>query len=167
MIEIATADSRPQRYVLSARSEIVPAVLALIARARFRLCCAHRDLSAFALSRTVVVDALRHFLHGHRRARVQLLLDETRWFDAEAARLKLLQRQYSHALLARRADGEDAVGDDTLLLADGRHALVLGGTAGAGEMWLNHEPHAQPLVASFDRRWEAAAHNLPVTPLGL
>ena len=34
-------------------------------------------------------------------------------------------------------------------------------------LWLHHKPHAQPLIAAFDRRWNAAGHNLPASPLGL
>ncbi|MCS6945700.1 MAG: hypothetical protein RMK97_09880 [Sutterellaceae bacterium] len=167
MIDIAVDDGRPQRYVLTARSEIVPAVLAVVARARLGLRCAHHDLSVFALSQSAVTTSLRHFLYANAQARVYLLMDETHWFDAQAARLKLLQRQFSHALLARRAHSDDSVGDQAVLLADAKHALLLGHPHSVGELWLNHEPHAQSLLAAFIRRWEAAAHNLPVTPLGL
>ena len=37
----------------------------------------------------------------------------------------------------------------------------------SGALWLHHKPHAQPLIAAFDRRWNAAGHNLPASPLGL
>ena len=47
-------------------------------------------------------------------------------------------------------------------------ALVLSRSQhGLGEIWLNSEPRVQPMATAFDRRWEAAAHNLPVDPLGL
>jgi len=52
--------------------------------------------------------------------------------------------------------------------ADGSHVLSLGQSAhGIGELWLANEPRAQVKRAAFDRRWDAAAHNIPIVPLGL
>lgn len=120
------------------------------------------------MSRAEIVEAMHRFLATHRDARVRLLMDDTGWFETKAARLKLLQRQFSHALEARLASSDDPVGEDAALLADDAHALLLKPTAtGYGELWLNNAPRAQPHVGAFDRRWEAAAHNLPITPLGL
>lgn len=168
MIELAPEDSRPQRWLLTARADLEPALLALIGRARRALRCLQHDLSGFALSQPQPIAAIERFLHTHPSARVRLLMDDARWFEANAARLKLLQRRFSHALEARLASSDDAVGEDAYLIADERHVLVLKGTSAVdGELWLYNEPHAQPLIAAFDRRWEAAAHNLPVTPLGL
>jgi hypothetical protein len=168
MIEVPPDDSRPQRLLLAARADLAPALLALIGRARRVLRCLQHDLSAFALSQPEPAAAIERFLHAHALARVRLLMDDARWFEESAARLKLLQRRFSHALEARLASSDDPVGEDAYLIADDRHVLVLKRTsAGDGELWLNNEPHAQPLIAAFDRRWDAAAHNLPVTPLGL
>jgi hypothetical protein len=54
------------------------------------------------------------------------------------------------------------------MIADDATVLNMQPTPQArGDLWLNNKPHAQPLIAAFGRRWEAAAHNLPVVPLGL
>src|SRR5262245_42480415 len=103
MLEFPEDESRPQRVLLQSRADVVPAVLELVRRAKHHLRCLHHDLSAFELSQTSTVDALHAFVHASRYARVRLLVDETGWLDAHAARLKLLQRQLSHAIEMRRA----------------------------------------------------------------
>jgi hypothetical protein len=168
MLELPADDTRPQRVLLHSRSDIVPAVLEILRRARREVRCLHHDLSVFDLSQTGTTEALHTFLHGSPYAHVRLLLDETNWLETHAARLRLLQRQLAHAIEIRRAITDDPVGEDTALIADAAHVLVLSRSPHAvGEIWFNSEPRAQPLVTAFDRRWEAGAHNLPVEPLGL
>jgi hypothetical protein len=168
MLELPTDESRPQRVLLQSRADIVPAVLGMLGRARREVRCLHHDLSVFELAQSAVVEALHAFLHASRYARARLLVDETEWLDTHAARLRLLQRQLSHAVEMRRAISDDPVGDDTALMVDDAHVLVLSRSAhGVGEIWFNSQPRAQPLVTGFDRRWDAGAHNLPVDPLGL
>ncbi|MGH6609203.1 MAG: hypothetical protein ACRECQ_03015, partial [Burkholderiaceae bacterium] len=129
---------------------------------------AHSDLSIFDLSRREVVELLSKFLLAHRNARVRLLVDNSGWLDTQAARLRALQQRFPLALEMRVASLDDPVGDDTTLIADDSTVLDMRPSAQArGDLWLNNKPHAQPIVAAFNRRWEAAAHNLPVVPLGL
>jgi hypothetical protein len=168
MLELSADDPRPQRVLLQSRADVVAAVVALLRRARREVRCLHHDLSAFELSQNATVEALHALMHAARNPRVRLLVDETAWLDTQAARLKLLQRQLSHALEMRRAISDDPVGDDAVLIADETNVLLLSRSPHAlGEIWLNNQPRAQPLVTSFDRRWEGGAHNLPIAPLGL
>ncbi|MEP6609307.1 MAG: hypothetical protein ABJA83_11580 [Burkholderiaceae bacterium] len=130
--------------------------------------CVHADLSIFELSRSQAVDRLSKFLLAHRSAKARLLVDDATWLHTRAARLRALQYRFPLALEMRIASNDDPVGDDAMLIADDSTVLDLRPTAQArGDLWLNNKPHAQPLVAAFGRRWEAAAHNLPVVPLGL
>jgi len=169
MIELPSPDDpSPQRGLVALRRDIVPAVLGVTQRAKREIRCLHHDLSLFDLSQSTVVDALHALLHGARGARVRLLVDDTGWLDAHAARLRLLQRQLSHAVELRKASTDDAVGEDAAFFADDSHLLVLSRSAHAlGEVWFNNEPRTRAVAIEFDRRWEAAAHNLPVDPLGL
>lgn len=168
MLELPADDSVPRRVVIASRADIVPAVLAVIKRAKREIRCMHHDLSTFELSQIATVEALHAFLHGSRGAHVRLLADGTSWLDAHAARLKLLQRQLSHVIDMRLASADDPIGDDAALIADDEHVLVLSRSPhGLGEIWFKSEPRAKPLATTFDRRWEGGAHNLPVDPLGL
>ena len=168
MLELPTDESRPQRVLLQSRADIVPAVLGMLGRARRELRCLHHDLSVFELAQAATVDALHAFLHQSRNARVRLLVDEADWLDRHAARLRLLQRQFSHAIEMRRAIPDDPVAEDAVLIADDAHLVMLSRSAhGLGEIWFNSQPRVQPLLTAFDRRWDGGAHNLPVAPLGL
>lgn len=161
-------DPKPQRTLITSRAETQAAVLQAIKVATRQLLCLHSDLSMFDLSRSEIVDLLAKFLHAHRGARIRLLVDDASWLDTGAARLRALQRQYPLALEMRVASLDDPVGDDATLIADDAHVLDMRPTTQArGDLWLNHKPHAQPLVAAFNRRWDAASHNMPVVPLGL
>jgi hypothetical protein len=82
--------------------------------------------------------------------------------------LRLLQQRFPHALELRVASADDPVGDDSCVLADDHAVLQLAPSPAArGDFWVHNKPHAQPLIAAFDRRWDAGAHNLAVVPLGL
>jgi hypothetical protein len=158
----------PQRTLITSRAETHAAVLQAIEAARRRVLCLHSDLSIFDLSRAEVVDLLAKFLLAHRSARARLLVDDAIWLDTRAARLRALQQRFPLALEMRVASLDDPVGDDATLIADDATVLDMRPTTQArGDLWLNNKPHAQPLIAAFARRWEAAAHNLPVVPLGL
>lgn len=168
MLDLPSDDGVPQRVVVPARADIVPAVRALLERAKREIRCLERDLAPFELSQIATVDALHALLHASRRAHARLLVDDPTWLTTRAARLRLLQRQLSHAVEMRAASSDDPVGDDAALIVDRAHVLVLARSPhGVGEIWLNSEPRVAPLVTAFDRRWDAAAHNLPVDPLGL
>lgn len=161
-------DPAPQRALIGSRRDLHDGVALAVRVARRTLRVLHRDLEAFDLGSPAATDALERLLLGHRHARVRMLVDDPRWLDTGAARLRRLQLRHPHALELRIASTDDPVGDDACLLADDHAALVLRPTVSAhGDLWLHHKPHAQPLIAGFDRRWDAGAHNLAVTPLGL
>jgi hypothetical protein len=161
-------DGTPQRALITSRAEAQQAIQIALGSARHLVRALHRDLSPFGLSSVATVERLQTLLLGQREARVRLLVDDPLWLDNGAARLRLLQRRFSHAIELRVASTDDPVGDDCWLIADDHSVLsLIAGRLLRGDLWLNHKPRVQPLAAAFDRRWDAAAHNLPVSPLGL
>lgn len=166
--EILIDDPAPQRVLITSREELHQAVAVALRVARRTLRVLHRDLSVFDLSSIDATEAISRLLLGDRLARVRMLVDDPAWLDTRAARLRLLQQRFPHALELRAASPDDPVGDDALVLGDDHATLDLRPTPVArGDLWLHNKPHAQPSIAAFDRRWEAASHNLPVSPLGL
>lgn len=162
------SDSKPQRTLITSRAELQSGVLQTIGVATRRLLCIHSDLSIFDLSQREATELLAKFLLAHRNARARLLVDDSSWLDTSAARLRALQQRFPLALEMRVASLDDPVGDDATMIADEATVLDMRPTTQArGDLWMNNKPHAQPLVSAFNRRWEAAAHNLPVVPLGL
>lgn len=166
--DILLDDPAPQRVLITSRAELHEAVGVAIRVARRTLRILHRDLSVFNLSTVDATEALSRLLLGDRNARVRLLVDDPAWLDTRAARLRQLQQRFPHALELRVACQDDPVADDGHVLADDHTAVDLRPSPVArGDLWLHNQPHAQPRIAAFDRRWEAASHNLPVSPLGL
>lgn len=166
--EILVDDPAPQRVLITSRAELHQAVGVAVRVARRTLRCMHRDLSVFDLSSIDATEAISRLLLADRNARVRMLADDPAWLDTQAARLRLLQQRFPHALELRVASQDDPVGDDAHVLADEHATLDLRPTPTArGDLWLHNKPHAQPRIAAFDRRWEAASHNLPISPLGL
>ena len=158
----------PQRTRFSTRADMQAALMLLLGRVKRILRCAASDLSVFALDEVKPIAAMRDLLLAHPENRIQLLADDTTWLDARAPRLRRLQRDFPHALLIRRADPQDPVEDDMVVLGDDVDTLRLQPTIGiVGELWCQNAPFAQPLNSAFDRRWEHASHNLPSQPLGL
>ncbi|MGZ8256005.1 MAG: DUF7931 domain-containing protein [Burkholderiaceae bacterium] len=166
--EIQVDDLAPQRVLITSRAELHQAVALAVRVSRRTLRFLHRDLSVFDLSSIEATEAISRLLLADRNARVRLLADDPAWLDTQAARLRLLHRRFPHALELRVASRDDPVGDDAHALGDDHATLDLRPTPTArGDIWLHNKPHAQPRIAAFDRRWEAASHNLPVSPLGL
>lgn len=166
--EILVDDPAPQRVLIGSREELHQAVGVAIRVSSRMLRFIHRDLSVFNLSSIDATEALSRLLLGSRNARVRLLVDDPAWLDTGAARLRLLQQRFPHALELRVASQDDPVGDDAQVLADDHAALELRPTPAArGDLWLHNKPHAQTRIAAFDRRWDDASHNVAVRPLGL
>jgi hypothetical protein len=166
--EIMIDDPAPQRVLITSREELHQAVGLALRVACRTLRILHRDLAVFDLSSIDTTEAIARLLLGDRLARARMLVDDPAWLDTRAARLRLLQRRFPHALELRVASPDDPVGDDAHVLGDDHAALDLRPNPVArGDLWLHNKPHAQPRIAAFDRRWEAGSHNLPVSPLGL
>jgi hypothetical protein len=166
--EILIDDPAPQRVLITSRHELLDAVGVALRLSRRLVRVLHHDLAVFDLTSVAATDALSSILLGHRGARVRMLVDDAGWLEASAARLRGLQRRFPHAIELRVASPDDPVGDDALILGDDHVALQLRPAPTArGDLWVHNKPHAQPLAAAFDRRWDAGAHNLAVSPLGL
>jgi len=158
----------PLRRPITSRAELGDALLDLLGRAQRCLRCCSFDASLFDLDAPALVAGLSRFLRERRGARAWILVDQTLWIESRAPRVQALRRSLGHALQVRAAHVQDAVAGDIQWLIDDRHGLVLKpGTMTAGEIWLHSEHRVRPLVADFDRRWAAAAHDLPRVPLGL
>lgn len=168
MSDATTSPRTPERVTIASHADLRVAVLGLLAQARLEVCAAHRDLALLGLGGRDLVDALRSVLARGARARVRLLADEGGWLEREAPRLRALQRDYGHSLHLRLSAEAEAVGDAALLIVDGRSFLQLAPTAYPhGVLALDAPAEARGVLQDFERRWEAAGHDLPAQPLGL
>ena len=166
--ELKLDGSVPERALITSQADCGDAVRIVLGSATRLLRAIHADLSLFDLSSVANVQQLERLLLGHRSARVRLLVDRSEWLESRSARLRLLQRHYSHALELRVASTDDPVGDEACVIADNHSVVNLQPSEHVrGDLWVHHEPRVKAIAATFDRRWEVAAHNLAVVPLGL
>jgi hypothetical protein len=166
--ELDPAKTTPQRALISRRAELAGAIDVLLRSAQRDVLCMQFDLEPLGLSSVAVVDHLERVLASRRDASVRLLVDDARWLDSQAARLRALQRHFAHSLQMRTAIVDDAIGEDAVVVVDDRHVLNLKiGKLVHGDVWLNHPLNARPWTAVFERRWAHAGHDMPVAPLGL
>jgi hypothetical protein len=166
--DLLPEDPSPQRALITSGPELREGLAVVLGLARRTVRAMHRDLALFDLSTIATVAVLERLLLRQRGAHVRLLVDDPGWLDTRAARLRQLQRQFPHALELRVASPEDPVGDEARVLVDDHAVLdLVPSPVARGDLWLHHQPRAQPLTAAFDRRWEAGGHNLAVYPLGL
>ena len=166
--DLVPTQTNPQRAVIDSRAAARAATLVLLQRAQHHVRCAHRTLEPFELSTRALLAPLEHLLRTNRSAKVQLLVDDPVWLETRAHRLRTLQRHFAHALELRVAAPDDPVGESAVLIGDQRDALQINSVLHcAGEIWLVNPRFTEPLAASFERRWNAGAHNLAVVPLGL
>lgn len=165
------ASGMPQRALISQRAEVVDALDLLLSNAHSEVLCMQRDLEVLQFSSARLMNTLEKFLLSNRttpQCRVQLLVDEPRWLETQAHRLRQLHRHFNHVLEFRAAHSSDAVAEDSIVIVDRRHVMDLKvGLAVKGDVWLNHPLRAQPWAQTFERRWQHAGHNLSVSPLGL
>lgn len=158
----------PERALITSRAETQEAVLLALGIAERSVRCLHRDLAIFDLGSVAACESLARLLLAHRASRIRLLVDDAAWLESAAPRLRALQRRYPHALEMRIAAADDPIGDDACLIVDDHGAIELKPTAAPrGDFWVHNKPHVQPLAMAFERRWNAAGHNLAVVPLGL
>jgi hypothetical protein len=156
------------RIHLDSAADVQRAISVLLEATRATLDCAAPDLARFDLSHSARVGLIERLLLSGPNARARMLVDDTRWLEVRAARLQRLRSDFSHRLLIRQAASEDPVGADEFLLGDGTNALVLRPPPGsAGELVLNDPSHGRAAADSFERRWQAAGYDIPVSILGL
>jgi hypothetical protein len=157
-----------QRGPVAGPTAIAAHLQAMLSVGRQRLICADRDLAVFGLSSRATVEALKAFLLARRTARVQCLVDDVEWLERRADRLRALQRLLPHALELRVAATDDPVGNDSFAAVDSLWLLDAAAAQTTGTASLTDEPaRVQAAIAGFDRRWQMAGHNLPVSLLGL
>ncbi|MFN7571201.1 MAG: hypothetical protein ACK5TK_07070 [Betaproteobacteria bacterium] len=157
-----------QRGPVAGPAAIAAQVQAMLSAGRQRLICADRDLGIFGLSGRATVESLKAFLLARRIARIQCLVDDVEWLDRRADRLRALQRLLPHALELRVAAADDPVGTDSFVAVDTLWLLDAAAAHTTGTAALTDErARVQAAIAGFDRRWQMAGHNLPVSLLGV
>jgi hypothetical protein len=148
-------------------AEQVTALDGLVGVACARIRVFDVDLAQGGWDRRERVAALERFLR-QPNARLDVILHDTRWIEASAARFVQLLRQFSHAVTVYRTGAEARSAMDPLVIVDERHFLHRFHIDRPGAAVALDMPHAaRPLCARFDEIWATGEPGLAGTVLGL
>ena len=112
--------------------------------------------------------ALSAFLRRNRKARVEMIVHETRWMETYCPRLLALLRLHSHAVTLYRTGSEARNAMDPLLIADARHFVHRFHIDQPRAALAIEQPQlARPLVMRFEQIWATGEPGLSATVLGL
>ncbi|MEO8536672.1 MAG: hypothetical protein ABI533_04040 [Betaproteobacteria bacterium] len=126
------------------------------------------DLSWGGWNGAARCDALGSYLRRIPGARLSIIVHDTRWLEANAARLTALLARHSHAMTIYRTGERARAALDPLLIVDDEHFVHrfhierTGGTLSIGS-----PERAKPLVERFDEIWESGEPGVTGSVLGL
>jgi hypothetical protein len=169
-MDISTPDDprAPREAMLDTVAAQASAIDEIIALAEHRLCVFDIDLSQCEWQSAKRAAALGDFLRRNRKARLDLIVHDTRWLESSCARLIALLRQNSHAMTVYRTGPEARNAMDPLLIADDRHYLhrfhIEQPRAALG---IEQPQLARPLAMRFEQIWATGEPGLGATVLGL
>ena len=112
--------------------------------------------------------ALGSFMRRIPGARLSIIVHDTRWIEASAARLMALLARHSHAMTIYRTGESARKAMDPLLIVDDDHFVHrfhIGRTSGT--LSIGSPERAKSLVERFDEIWESGVPGVTGTVLGL
>ena len=151
-----------------APSEYTAALDRVIALAAEEILVFDDDLAVGSWGSIARTDALRSFLLGKRRARLQIIVHDTLYIERSLPRLVRLLRDFSHKLEILRTvgDGRNAWGGFALVdRAHLVHRFHLDSTR--GELSLHNPLKAQQLRERYDEIVQHTEPGVNATQLGL
>lgn len=158
----------PREEVLDTVAAQVAALDEIVGYARSHVQVFDVDLSEHGWNNVGRIEALAAFLRASETARLDIIVHDTRWIEATAARLMLLLRTFGHAITIYRTGTEAQMAADPLTIVDGRHCL---------HRYHIEQPRAtlivdtpllvKPLATRFDEIWGTGEPGVTGTVLGL
>jgi len=140
----------------------------LVALARQSIRVFDGDLGETGWNTVARCDALARFLRASRHARLEIIVHDTRWIEASAARLRDLQRVYSHAVTIYRTGPEAKGAADPMVIVDARHTLHRFHLDHPRALLAIDAPlDAGPLITRFEEIWATGLPGITATTLGL
>jgi len=158
----------PREAVLDTVAAQAKAIDEIVALAEQRLSIFDIDLSQGEWQSAQRAASLAEFLRRNRKARVDLIVHDTRWLETNCPRLLSLFRLHAHAMTVYRTGSEARNAMDPLLIADGRHFLHrFHIDQPRAALAIDHPQLARPLVTRFEQIWATGEPGLGATVLGL
>jgi hypothetical protein len=158
----------PRQETLVTIAEQVIALDELVGLAQHSIRVFDGNMSQMGWNRPARVEKLAAFLRRSRRARIEIIVHDTRWLEESCARLMILLKSFSDRITIYRTGPEAKGAADPLVLVDGRHYLHRFHIEQPRATLAIDAPHlAAPLVNRFDEIWATGETGLTGSVIGL
>ena len=158
----------PRETALDTVAAQVQAIDQLVAIAQHHLQVFDVDLAQGGWQGAARQERLTAFLRRTPKARLDIIVHDTRWLEASCPRMVALLRLYSHAMTVYRTGPEARAAMDPLVIADGRHFLHrFHIDQPRAVLVLDAPQRARPLVLRFAEIWATGEPGLNASVLGL
>ncbi|MDR3352248.1 MAG: hypothetical protein LBO00_04400 [Zoogloeaceae bacterium] len=154
--------------MMTAWSDYRAAFDQLLARARYSLSIFDDDLERLGLNELARMEALRVFLTGDPGATIRIALKQTGALRSNQPRLLELLKSNSAALQIQQVHRNLHILRDTLVVADGAHALVrFDFGQPRAKLILDDKEEIIPYQKRFDAIWKDGGRPFTATTAGL
>ena len=158
----------PREAVLDSVAAQAAAIDEIIGLAQHRLQVFDVDLAQCGWHSAARAEALGAFLRRNRKAKVEIIVHDTRFIETSCARLVTLLRQHAHAITIYKTGSEARNAMDPLVLADARHFVHrFHIERPRAALAIEHPQLARPLAMRFEQIWAAGEPGLGASVLGL
>jgi hypothetical protein len=162
------ASPEPSEEILDTVAAQVAAIDVLVDLAQHRLQVFDIDLSPHGWQTPERSARLNALLRRAPKARIEIIVHDTRWLETSCPRLVSLLRLHTHAITVFRSGPEARVAMDPLVIADGRHFLHRFHIDRPRAAFAIEQPQiARPLVKRFEEIWATGEPGVSATVLGL
>jgi hypothetical protein len=158
----------PRRETLATVALQIAAIDELIGMAKLSIRVYDMDLSRMGWNDPARARSLATFLRASPAARLEIIVQDTRWIEQSCPRLTQLLKYQSHAFAIKRSGDDARSAKDPLLIVDGIHFLHRLHIAQPRAVLSIGDPAAaSPLVLRFDAISETAEPGISPTTLCL
>ena len=158
----------PREARLESLAEIKRAYDDVIALAQRHVKVFDRDLSSGGWNSPERCSALSSYLRRQPGARLDIIVHETRYVEAYAARLGMLLGHHAHAMKIYRTGPGARAAMDPLVIVDDVHFVHRHHVAWAhATLSIGNPERAKPLVERFDEIWATGEPGVSARVLGL
>jgi hypothetical protein len=158
----------PSETSLDTVAAQVQAIDDLIDRAQHHLQVFDVDMAQGGWQSAARSERVAAFLRRTPKARLDVIVHDTRWLESSCPRFVALLRRHSHAITVYRTGPEARAALDPLVIADGRHFLHRFHIDQPRAVFATDSPQrARPLVLRFEEIWATGEPGLNASVLGL
>lgn len=156
------------RELITTWSDYQAAIDRLLAIASQKICIYDEDLGQLKLESQTRLNELKRVMHGSHREALRIALRNAALFRREHPLLCTLLSTYSHQAMAQQTPEQIAHLRDSMILVDGRHALIrFDRDQARSKLLIDEADELRPYLTRFEEIWAEGGESVSSTTLGL